>query len=97
MTKENKVADLRTHTKSVATQASVMGASTASGTCASLSAAMSTDEVSAKIGKAAEVHNDEKTRGPGAETWIYKPHAAPFICWTERSRRWTEAECRVLT
>ena len=61
------------HTTSVATQASSIGGSSSSGgSCASLTADMSSNEVTAKIGKADEVRNDEKTRGPGAETWIYK-------------------------
>jgi hypothetical protein len=61
------------HTRSATTEASAMGASsTSQDSCASVTADMSSSEVLAKIGKADEVRNDDRTRGPGAETWLYK-------------------------
>lgn len=52
--------------------AAAAGASGSKGTCYVLTTAMTASQVTAKIGKADEVRNDEKTRGPGAETWIYR-------------------------
>lgn len=48
--------------------------STAGGTatCAAIQTGMKLSEVQSKLGKADEVRNDEKTRGPGAVTWIYR-------------------------
>ncbi len=61
------------HVRSGATQASAMGESSSTqASCASVVAQMSSSEVLAKVGKADEVRNDERTRGPGAETWLYK-------------------------
>ena len=61
------------HLRSTATQASAMGVSASTqDSCASLAAKMSSNEVLAKMGKSDVVRNDERTRGPGAETWLYK-------------------------
>src|SRR5260221_1643852 len=60
------------HPAPAATQAAMTGSPAATtGSCASLAAGMSAADVTAKIGKADQVRNEEKTRGPGAETWIY--------------------------
>ena len=59
------------HPTPAATQAAMTGAPATTGSCASLTAGMSAAAVETKIGKADQVRNEEKTRGPGAETWIY--------------------------
>jgi len=43
-----------------------------SGSCASIQTGMSATDVATKLGKPDDVRNDEKTRGPGAATWIYR-------------------------
>lgn len=43
----------------------------ATGSCALVTEGMSADEAGGKLGKPDEIRNDEKTRGPGAATWIY--------------------------
>jgi hypothetical protein len=58
--------------KSAATEASAMANSGSTASCASLTTGMSSSQVTSKAGKPDQVINDEKTRGPGAETWIYK-------------------------
>jgi hypothetical protein len=58
--------------KANATQASAMAKQTTSGSCATLKTGMSAQEVTWAIGKADEVRNDEKMRGPGTETWLYR-------------------------
>ena len=46
--------------------------STGSGaSCASVEVGMGAERVRAKLGQPSETRNDEKTRGPGAATWIY--------------------------
>jgi len=42
------------------------------GSCALITTGMTTLQVGTTIGKADEVRNDEATRGPGAETWVYR-------------------------
>jgi hypothetical protein len=61
-------------TTSGATQASAIAIAkrTTSGSCASLKSGMTAEEVTWAIGKADEVRNDEKMRGPGTETWLYR-------------------------
>lgn len=41
------------------------------GSCALVTEGMSADEAGAKLGKPDSIRNDEKTRGPGAETWVF--------------------------
>jgi hypothetical protein len=33
---------------------------------------MAASDVESRLGKADEVRSDEKTRGPGAATWVYR-------------------------
>ena len=46
-------------------------AAQSNGSCALVTEGMSSDEAGAKLGKPDSIRNDEKTRGPGAETWVY--------------------------
>jgi len=42
------------------------------GTCSSIEAGMTAEKARAILGDPHEVRDDEKTRGPGATTWIYR-------------------------
>ena len=56
---------------SPAVQASAV-ASSAAGSCSSITTAMSGAQVQQRLGKPDEVRPEEETRGPGAVTWVYR-------------------------
>jgi hypothetical protein len=55
----------------VSLESTIPSAAQATGSCALVTEGMDSTEAATKLGKADEVRNDERTRGPGAETWIY--------------------------
>jgi uncharacterized membrane protein YsdA (DUF1294 family) len=50
----------------------IPGSSGGSGSCASVDLGTSAAVVRAKLGQPNEVRSDEKVRGPGAVTWLYR-------------------------
>lgn len=59
--------------KSNDTETAVEGSQASSqGTCYVVTTDMTASQVTARIGKADEVRDDARTRGPGAETWVYR-------------------------
>jgi hypothetical protein len=53
-------------------EASAVGGSGGTGSCASVDVGASANVVRTKLGKPNEIRSDEKVRGPGAVTWLYR-------------------------